>query len=145
LDKLQEEDVNIRFEIDELSGKVAFLSDSNENIEIEIEGESGGSGGTVSLTIDSALSTTSTNPVQNKVITKKINEIENLIGNGTSGGGGNGTSLNIDTTLTVSGAAADAKTVGDKIGNLSDLKASDKSNLVNAINELTALGSPIRV
>ena len=39
-----------------------------------------------------------------------------------------------DTTLSVSGRAADAKTVGDIIGNLEDLETEDNSDLVSAIN-----------
>lgn len=41
-------------------------------------GGSGGSGGGTSITIDSALSTTSTNPVQNKVITTTINNLAKI-------------------------------------------------------------------
>lgn len=49
----------------------------NKNaIKVKIEG--GGGGG--DITVDDALSTTSENPVQNKVITNKVNEIESSIG-----------------------------------------------------------------
>lgn len=48
--------------------------------------------------------------------------------------------VNLDTTLTKSGYAADAKAVGDKIGNLSDLITEDQSNLVAAINEAANSG-----
>lgn len=41
-------------------------------------GSGGGSGGGTSITIDSALSTTSTNPVQNKVITATINNLAKI-------------------------------------------------------------------
>ena len=48
----------------------------NKNaIKVKIEGGGGGD-----ITVDDALSTTSKNPVQNKVITNKINEIESSIG-----------------------------------------------------------------
>ena len=47
--------------------------------------------------------------------------------------------LNIDTTLTQSGKAADAKIVGDKIGNLSNLTTSVKSDLVSAINAVSTV------
>lgn len=40
---------------------------------------SGGGGGGSSITVDSELSSTSTNPVQNAVITAKLNELENSI------------------------------------------------------------------
>ena len=41
-------------------------------------GSSGGGGG--SVTVDSALSTSSTNPVQNKAITNKINQMDSWLG-----------------------------------------------------------------
>lgn len=59
------------------------------------------------------------------------NEVSNI----TQGG-----LVNLDTTLTKSGYAADAKAVGDKIGNLSDLITEDQSNLVAAINEAANSG-----
>lgn len=46
--------------------------------------------------------------------------------------------ISIDSTLSKSGQAADAKTVGDAIGNLSTLNTTNKNNLVNAINEVDA-------
>ena len=45
-----------------------------------------------------------------------------------------------DATLSLSGVAADAKAVGDEIGDLSDLDTEDKSNLVAAINEAAQSG-----
>lgn len=55
--------------------------------------------------------------------------------------------IDIDDTLTVSGAAADAKAVGDELdaikedlGDLADLDTTDKSNLVAAINEAAQSG-----
>lgn len=45
---------------------------------IKVKLEGGGGGGTI--IVDDALSTESENPVQNKVITNKINDIENEIG-----------------------------------------------------------------
>lgn len=47
----------------------------------------------------------------------------------------------IDKTLSVDGAAADSKTVGSKIGDLSTLATVKKSNLVDAINEAAKTGS----
>lgn len=46
--------------------------------------------------------------------------------------------ISIDSTLSKSGQAADAKTVGDAIGNLPTLNTTNKNNLVNAINEVDA-------
>ena len=46
----------------------------------------------------------------------------------------------IDPTLTESDHAADAKAVGDAIGDLSDLETTDKTNLVAAINEANQNG-----
>ena len=55
--------------------------------------------------------------------------------------------VEVDTTLTVSGKAADAKKAGDrisavdtKVGNLSDLETTDKSSIVDAINEARGTG-----
>ena len=55
--------------------------------------------------------------------------------------------VEVDTTLTQEGEAADAKATGDKIANLgskvgelSDLQTTDKSNIVNAINEAMTKG-----
>lgn len=59
------------------------------------------SGGVV---VDSTLSETSQNPVQNKVITAKIKEILNK--------------LVSDTTLQVSGGFADAKVVGENLSSM---------------------------
>ena len=58
--------------------RVAFINDEdNENvIDPDIEA--------TSITIDSILSETSTNPVQNRVITEKIKELENSAGGGSS-------------------------------------------------------------
>lgn len=53
------------------------------------------------VSVDSELSETSTNPVQNSVIAKKIKDIVSK--------------LVSDKTLKISGGFADAKTVGDKI------------------------------
>lgn len=61
------------------------------------------SGGVI---VDSSLSSTSTNPVQNKIITQKIKEILNK--------------LVSDSTLSVSGGFADAKVVGDNLSSLDD-------------------------
>lgn len=49
---------------------------------------------------------------------------------------GSNNSIEVDTTLTQSGKPADAKTVGDYIGNLTDLETITKTNLVSAINEV---------
>lgn len=53
---------------------VIFDKEDDENVEIP-EGE------VVNITIDSELSTTSTNPVQNKVITQELNEISTQVDN----------------------------------------------------------------
>ena len=48
--------------------------------------------------------------------------------------------LDIDNTLSVQGAAADSKTVGDAIGDLDALETEDNSSLVAAINEVLNTG-----
>lgn len=60
--------------IEEENKKDVFTVDKNGNAAIRVVG------GTGSIDVDTALSTTSTNPVQNKVITEKINEIESEMG-----------------------------------------------------------------
>lgn len=56
-------------------------------------------------------------------------------------------SMTVDDTLSVTGAAADAKTTGDaldelngRLGDLSDLETTDKSSIVAAINEAAQSG-----
>ena len=67
------------------------------------------------------------------VVTDWLNENVNPVGS----------AVMVDASLTISGAAADAKATGDNlsdlandIGNLSNLDTNDKSNLVSAINEV---------
>lgn len=65
-DAIDAEFGSVRFEISELSSEVAYIDvEDNENVEDE----------NTSIIIDSILSTTSTNPVQNKVITQRINKL----------------------------------------------------------------------
>ena len=69
------EDVTVQ--IDELATRVAYINtEDNENVSDGVV-DSGGS--IVNIVIDSQLSTTSNNPVKNKVITEKINELEEKI------------------------------------------------------------------
>ena len=56
-------DINLRTKINNLDERVSKVEES-------------GGGGTP-ITVDSELSSTSTNPVQNKVITKKLSQIDN--------------------------------------------------------------------
>lgn len=58
-----------------LEAKYNILSDKVEDLE---NNAGGGTGGT-SVTVDTSLSTTSTNPVQNKVITEKMNSMQSSI------------------------------------------------------------------
>lgn len=60
-----------------------------------------------------------------------------------SGGVYNGEGINTDTTLSVSGMAADAKKVGDVVGDLTELETSVKTDLVSAINEAAQSGGGI--
>ena len=46
----------------------------------EVNAKEGGGGGGGSVTVDDALSTTSTNPVQNKVLTARINSLDSDVG-----------------------------------------------------------------
>lgn len=72
------------------------------------------------IIVDSALSETSDNPVQNKAITAKIKEI---IGK-----------LVADKTLAVSGGFADSKTVGDRF-NSTDSEVSSLNTKVTQLGE----------
>lgn len=49
---------------------------------LQLGGGSGGSGGGTSVIVDAELSVTSKNPVQNKVITEKLNEVFQSVSNG---------------------------------------------------------------
>ena len=72
---------------------------ANDNVSAVLDLKGGGSGG--SVTVDSALSLSSTNPVQNKVIAHEVNEITNtLSAYGTEISG----KEDSPTTVTVSGA-----------------------------------------
>lgn len=51
----------------------------------------------------------------------------------------------IDKTLSVDGAAADSRSVGGKIGNLSTLETENKTNLVDAINEAAKMAYKLNV
>ena len=64
----------VTMQIDELSTKVAYI-DVNDNVNVS-DGVINSSGTNSNIVIDSQLSTTSNNPVRNKVITAKINELE---------------------------------------------------------------------
>lgn len=66
---------------------------------------------------------------------KVDNEWKNVSG---SGGGSSSGTVELDPTLSRPNMAADAKAVGDKIGDISTLKTTDKSNLTKAINEIIA-------
>lgn len=57
-----------------------------------------------------------------------------------SGGVYNSVAVQTDTSLTQSGMAADAKATGDRMGDLTELETTDKSDLVSAINELVESG-----
>lgn len=73
-------------------------------------------GGGSDVTVDSALSTTSTNPLQNKVVTAELNKINNTIKNGAGA-----ISINVDTTAGTWSQARDSVTQ-DKYLHESDYK-----------------------
>lgn len=108
--------------------------------------------GTVYITIDNnkqvkkIIYKGTTIPIPTKNDTNKIlsvgtdNNVQwiNAPSGGGSSEGESSSSIQIDSTLTISGQAADAKVVGDKIGDLSTLTTTDTNNLVEAINEINA-------
>lgn len=72
------EKTNINNGVEFRNGDSPSASDFNNLVKGVLYNNENGSGGT-SITVDSAFSTTSTNPLQNKVITEKINELKNSI------------------------------------------------------------------
>lgn len=96
-----------------------------------LEQGGGGSpgGGSVSITVDSALSETSTNPVQNKVITEAISNKQDKLQAGTgiiingniissTGGGGSSSSITIDSALsTTSTNPVQNKVIAEALSN----------------------------
>ena len=92
--------------------------------------EAGGGG----VTVDNELSVVSGNPVQNKVITNKINDMETDIDN---------IEAVIPSGATTSNKLATASDVqgnADKIGDLAQLQTTVKTDLVNALNEVASGG-----
>ena len=81
------------------------------------------------IIVDSALSETSDNPVENKAITAKIKEI---IGK-----------LVTDKTLAVSGGFADSKTVGDRFDSTDTDVSSLKTKVNDAETKITQLGEKV--
>lgn len=96
-----------------------------------------GEGGS-SITVDSELSLSSENPVQNKVITKALNDvgdnIENTITDWLEENITQETGYVLDDTLSVSGAAADAKATGDAIGVVQSALDNVNKNLADPAN-----------
>lgn len=79
--KFEEAKTYTDISVDTLSDQVAYIDEEdNEDVSDDI---------THDIVVDSELSMVSTNPVQNKVITAKINQLSNDIANiGTGGTGG---------------------------------------------------------
>lgn len=93
--------------------------------------------------IDSALSLESENPVMNKVITEELNKKVNKTNIATI----NGQTLTDGGNIEVSTDAYDDTEIKgkltelqSKVGNLSDLETTDKTSIVNAINEVSQGG-----
>lgn len=87
----------------------------------------GGGGGSTSTTIDSELSTTSTNPVENKVITLKINEMEETI---------QSLNIEVDSELsTISTNPVQNKIITQKLNEVFQSVSSGKSLIASAITD----------
>lgn len=87
----------------------------------------GGGGGSTSITVDSELSTTSTNPVENMVITQKINEMETTI-----------QSLNIEVDSELSTTSTNPvqnKIITQKLNEVFQSVSSGKSLIASAITD----------
>lgn len=78
-----------------------------------------------SITVDSYFSTTSENPVQNKVITAEVNSLDLRI---------------IDLNSEMAGAKTSIAKLDTSIGNMSSLSTSAKTTIVEAINEIANKG-----
>lgn len=103
-----------------------------ENLESRIEAleNSGGSGGTIQpIVVDSALSSTSTNPVQNRVITNKISEIS-----GTADNAASTAAQAMSTASTASGQASTASSKATQALNAANSAASTANSAANAAN-----------
>lgn len=61
-------------EVDTLSGRVTTIGNKVEEIEGRVESLEAGGGGGGSITVDSVISDTSTNPVQNKIVKKYVDQ-----------------------------------------------------------------------
>lgn len=103
----------------------------------------GGGGGGESIIVDDALSTTSTNPVQNKVITNALNNKANksttLAGYGITNAY---TKTEIDTSLSAKANNADLSTVA-KTGQYSDIKGKPSSLPANGGDSATVNGHTV--
>ena len=82
-----------------------------------------GGGGTI--TVDNYFSTTSENPVQNKVITAEVNSLDLRI---------------VDLNSEMAGAKTSIAKLDTSIGNMSSLSTSAKTTIVEAINEIANKG-----
>lgn len=99
--------------------------DDNDNIRVTTlefrskmaVGNFSNNGGGSSVTVDSALSTTSTNPVQNKVVTKAINELSNTV-NGFSTDIGNAVNTANAAQSSVSSMQSQMNELDSKVDNL---------------------------
>lgn len=91
----------------------------------------GKDGGGASITVDSELSETSTNPVQNRVITTAFSEALTEISDSVEQLAGS--IPTIDTTLSVPGQAADAGAVGDAIQQAMQEASSTLEQIMGAI------------
>lgn len=114
------------FQLVASSGQAGCACDYNDNIRVTtLEFRSkmavGNFGGGSSITVDSALSTTSENPVQNKVVTKAINQLQDTV---------DGFDAGVKSALSTANAAqAEVGLVKEQVENLND----KVDNIINNI------------
>ena len=114
-------------EVTNASGKGLSTNDFTNELKEKLENMESGGGGSTSTTIDSELSTTSTNPVENKVITLKINEMEETI-----------QSLNIEVDSELSTTSTNPvqnKIITQKLNEVFQSVSSGKSLIASAITD----------
>lgn len=91
--------------------------------------------GATNVTVDSTLSATSTNPVQNKAVNSAIESLNTRVGSAETA-----VSDLADTAAETYAPKTDVTAIINEIGDLSNLTTSAKTNIIAAINEVAASG-----
>lgn len=114
-------------EVTNALGKGLSTNDFTNELKEKLENMESSGGGSVSITVDSELSTTSTNPVENMVITQKINEMDETI-----------QSLNVEVDSELSTTSTNPvqnKVITQKLNEVFQSVSSGKSLIASAITD----------